>query len=176
MPLRPATATVTSLLLLVVLAACGGEGDDSHENGEENGEARSASSAAPTALGERTYQQRCVSCHQMNGEGTPGVFPPLAGGEHANAANVGIPIRILMYGLQGPIMVKGTEYNSVMPPYGLGIVMSDEEVAAVLTYVRSSWGNKASAVTDDDVEEVREVMTGHTGAVTAALLKPLMGK
>lgn len=176
MPLRRLIAASAALLFLA-LAACGGEGDDASrgEEGEER-EERSASAAAQPALGERTYQQRCVSCHQLNGEGTPGVFPPLAGSEHATAANAGVPIRIVMHGLQGPIMVKGVEYSSVMPPYGLGIVMSDAEVAAVLTYVRSSWGNRASAVTAEDVEEEREAMKGHTGAVTAALLKPLMSK
>lgn len=176
MPLRRLiAANAALLLLLLLLAACGGEGDDSRgEEGER--EEKSASASAQPALGERTYQQRCISCHQLNGEGTTGVFPPLAGSEHANAANVGVPIRIVMHGLQGPIMVKGVEYNSVMPPYGLGIVMSDEELAAVLTYVRSSWGNRASAVTAEDVEEEREAMKGHVGAVTAELLKPLMAK
>lgn len=177
MPLHRLFAPSAALLLLFVLSACGGGGDASRgEDGDEHGERKSASATAQPALGERTYQQRCISCHQANGEGTAGVFPPLVGAEHANAANVGVPIRIVVHGLMGPITVKGTEYNSVMPPYGLGIVMSDAEVAAVLTYIRSSWGNKASAVTEEDVEEEREAMKGHTGAVTAALLKPLMQK
>ena len=173
MPLRRLIAA-SAALLLVVLAACGGGGDAA---AAANDAAKSTAAASPQpALGERTYTQRCISCHQLNGEGTTGVFPPLAGSEHANAANVGVPIRIVMHGLQGPIKVKGVEYNSVMPPYGLGIVMSDEELAAVLTYVRSSWGNQASAVTAADVVREREAMKGHTGTVTAALLQPLMAK
>jgi mono/diheme cytochrome c family protein len=75
--------------------------------------------------------------------------------------------------MQGPLTVKGTEYNGLMPAYGTGIEMSNEEVAAVLTYVRQSWGNTASAVTPQDVATERAAQTTKD-AVTAEELKPLM--
>jgi len=93
----------------------------------------------------------CAACHQANGEGIPGAFPPLADSEWVNgpASNL---IRIQLRGLQGPITVKGTLYNSVMPAQN---AQSDEDIAAVLTYIRSSFGNKASAVTAEQVKEFR---------------------
>ena len=162
--------------LLVATVSCGGEksASDTPAAGAPAGGAPAGASATTAAAGEKMYQQRCMSCHQADGNGTPGVYPPLAGSEYATSANAGVPIRIAIYGLQGPIEVKGAQFNSLMPAYGLGIVMSDADVAAVLTYIRSSWGNKASAVTANDVHEVREETEGHTGAMSAELLKPLM--
>jgi mono/diheme cytochrome c family protein len=166
---RTARSTASFIVLLAVGAvACGG--------GDKPSTDTAATPAAATApAGEALYTQRCSSCHQANGEGLAGVYPPLSGSEYATAANVGVPIRVLIHGIQGPITVKGAQFNSLMPAYGLGIVMSDAEVASVLTYVRSSWGNSASAVTAADVARVREESKGHTGAITAELLKPLMG-
>lgn len=102
-----------------------------------------------------------------------GSFPPLAGSEYATAANVAAPIRIVLRGMEGPVTVKGAQFNGLMPPYGTGIDMSDDEVAAVLTYVRASWGNRASAVTPQDVAKERAATSG-MGAMTADALKPLM--
>ena len=154
-----------------LLAACGG-GDGAAS--DAGGGATPAVASASSVNAEQLYQQRCGSCHQANGEGLAGVYPPLMGSEHANASNSAVPVRVVLYGLQGPITVKGVEYNSLMPPYGLGIVMSDAEVAAVVTYVRSSWGNSASAVTPEQVTAEREATKGHTGAMTAELLAPLL--
>lgn len=154
-----------------MMAACGG--------GEQRPSADTATpqavAAAPgaQATGEQLYQ-RCVTCHQANGEGTPGTFPPLAGSEFANAANPAVPIRIVLRGMQGPVTVKGTQYAGVMPPYGTGVEMSDAEVAAVLTYVRQSWGNNASAVTPEQVAQERAAAGAGASAVTAEELKSLM--
>lgn len=176
MPASRLTVPTLAFLFVTLLSACGGGGDGTDTAAASGGTKAAASAPAQAGAGERNYQQRCVSCHQLNGEGTAGVFPPLVGSEYVTTANVGVPIRIVLHGLQGPITVKGAEYNSLMPAYGVGIVMSDAEVAAVLTYVRSSWGNNASAVTAEDVAREREASKGHTGAMTAEDLKPLMGK
>ncbi|MFC4994206.1 c-type cytochrome [Rubritalea tangerina] len=93
----------------------------------------------------------CAACHQANGQGLPGAFPPLAESEWVNGPAENL-IRIQLRGLMGPITVKGKQYNSVMPP---NAAMSDEDIAAVLTYVRSNFGNKASAVTADQVKALR---------------------
>ncbi len=167
---RPLLA-LSAALAIGLLVACGG-GD---KPGADAAPAATVAAAQPSG-GEKIYQQRCQSCHQPNGEGTTGVYPALAGSEYATAADAGVPIRVVIHGLQGPITVKGAAYNSLMPPYGIGIVMSDEEVAQIVTYIRTSWGNSASAVTAHDVHEVREATKGHTGAMTAELLKPLLAK
>lgn len=85
----------------------------------------------------------CSACHQANGAGIPGAFPPLAESEWVNGPVENL-IRIQLRGLMGPITVKGVTYNSVMPA---NAALSDEEIAAVLTHVRSNFGNNASAVT-----------------------------
>lgn len=172
--LRAVAVGTSSLAVILTLAGCGGGG--------ENQPASETAAASPPvtaatgggSAGEQLYQ-RCVTCHQANGEGLPNTFPPLAGSEFANAANPAVPIRILIRGIQGPLTVKGVQYNGVMPPYGVGIDMSDQEVADVLTYVRSSWGNNASAITPQQVAAERAGARAASGAVTAEELKPLMG-
>lgn len=111
--------------------------------------------------GQAIFTARCAACHQATGAGLPGVFPPLAGSEWV----VGVPERpaaIVLYGLQGEIEVAGSPYSSVMP--ALGDQMSDEEVAAVLTYVRGAFGNNAEPVSPQVVTAVREAQ-GERGPV-----------
>lgn len=98
------------------------------------------------------YDRVCKACHQANGEGMAGIWPPLAGagdyyGDAQNHA------RIVVHGLNGEIVVKGETYNGVMPAQG-GL-LSDYEIAAVLTYVRHSWGNDDGMVSPEDVASVR---------------------
>ena len=81
---------------------------------------------------------------------------------------------MVLHGLQGEITVAGSTYNSVMLPYGGTGEMNDAEVAAVLTYVRSSFGNSAPAVTADEVAAVRAANSGRTTPWTAEELKSLM--
>jgi mono/diheme cytochrome c family protein len=102
--------------------------------------------------GQKVYLTRCMSCHQVNGQGISGVFPPLAGAELVQGEK-GRVIRIVLHGLTGETKVKGVTYNGAMPPWGT--FLSDDEIAAVLTYVRSNWGNKASAVSAAEVASVR---------------------
>lgn len=102
--------------------------------------------------GKGIYDQVCVACHQADGKGLPGSFPPLAGagsfyGDPKNMA------KIVVHGLTGEIEVLGAKYNGAMPPQGA--VMSDYEIAAVTTYVRTSFGNNDGMVTPDDVKAVR---------------------
>jgi mono/diheme cytochrome c family protein len=114
---------------------------------------------------------------RLNGEGLAGVYPPLAGSEYTTSMRTPPCPRVVIHGLQGADHCQGrAEYNSLMPAYGIGIVMSDEEVADVVTYIRSSWGNSASAVTAAEVAAEREATKDHTGAMTAELLAPLLGR
>jgi mono/diheme cytochrome c family protein len=95
-------------------------------------------------IGQQKFGSVCASCHQPNGQGNPGQnIPPLDGsewvsGEQASAARLS---RIVLYGLSGPVTVKGRSYNGVMP--NQGNVMKDYEIAGVLTFIRNSWSNAA---------------------------------
>ncbi|MEB3330095.1 MAG: cytochrome c oxidase subunit II [Candidatus Sericytochromatia bacterium] len=102
--------------------------------------------------GEAIYTSRCAGCHQAAGTGIPGVFPPLAGAEHVNGDDETLA-RILVHGLNGPIKVKGVDYNGAMPAFGGQL--SDEEIAAVATYLRTQWGNNGRPLMPDVVKAAR---------------------
>jgi mono/diheme cytochrome c family protein len=119
--------------------------------------------------GEQTFNTVCAACHQANGKGLPGAFPSLAGSDWVTA-DPETPIRVVIAGLSGPIKVAGADYNSMMPPPpGL----DDEKIAAVLTYVRKSFGNTASAVTKEQVVAVRASLGGRSNPFTAEELTKL---
>lgn len=104
------------------------------------------------AAGDQVFASLCAGCHQATGLGLPGVFPPLAGSEWVKAQEA-IPAKILVAGLSGSVTVKGQTYNGQMPSFKQ---LSDDEIAAVLTYLRSSWGNSAPAVTAASIKSVRD--------------------
>jgi mono/diheme cytochrome c family protein len=114
-------------------------------------------------IGQQKFQAVCAACHQANGLGNPSQnIPPLDGsewvaGDQASAARLS---RIVLYGLSGPLQVKGRTYNGVMP--NQGNVFKDYEIAAVLTYIRNSWSNKADA--------------GKPPAITAAVVSAARAK
>ncbi len=112
--------------------------------------------ANPMVLGAEIYNA-CTQCHQADGKGLPGQFPPLADSEFVN----GDPKRlaaIVLNGLNGEIEVSGKKYNSQMPAWKDNY--NDEEVAAVMTFVRGSFGNKSALVGKDVVEAVRKDVGG----------------
>jgi nitrite reductase (NO-forming) len=112
---------------------------------------RVAVATAPAAdHGKQVYERICTACHQPDGRGLPGAFPPLAQSDFLmNDAERAI--RVLLEGLQGPITVNGQAFNGVMPDFSL----TDDEIASVLSYVRSNFGNAGSAVSPSDVERIR---------------------
>lgn len=124
----------------------------------------SAASVPPADPGQEIYIARCLSCHQMNGEGVPGAFPPLTESEWVEG-DKGVLIRMLLQGLGGTITVKGQQYGGLMPPWGA--FLNDEEVAQVLTYIRMNFGNDASEVTAAEVSRVREMTKDRTTHWTA---------
>lgn len=99
------------------------------------------------------YEANCSACHQVSGKGVPAAFPPLDGSKYVTSDNTERMAAIMIYGLQGPITVLGAEYNSVMAPLGQ---LSDKELAAIATYVRNSWSNKAAPVEASLFKSVRE--------------------
>ena len=125
-------------------------------------------------LGRQVYAKTCVACHQGGGTGTPGMFPPLVGSEWVNAEGHQRIIRIVLNGLSGPIDVAGAQFNNVMVPWR--DTLKDEEIAAVLTFVRSEWGNKGDAVPLEEVAKVREATKDRGGPWTADELKQIPEK
>jgi mono/diheme cytochrome c family protein len=99
------------------------------------------------------YDTVCALCHNPDGTGKPGQGPPFIGSEWV-VGNPNRLIRIPQYGLTGAIKVKDQEYNLNMAAMGAGF--TDEDLAGVLTYIRSSWGNKAEPVTAEQVNAVRK--------------------
>ncbi len=125
------------------------------------GKPKSAGSAVDGAA---VYQSRCVACHQATGQGLPGVFPPLAGSEWVAGKDAKVA-QIVLRGVTGKLTVKGTAYNGAMPAFA--DQLNDAEIAAVLTHVRSQWGNTAPPVTAETVAAAR--------ADTAAMKAPFDG-
>lgn len=105
----------------------------------------------PVVLGKRVFNN-CTQCHQDSGKGVPGTYPPLAGSEYVNG-NSETLARILLHGLHGELTVKGAKYNGEMPVWSQ---LKDEQIAAVLTYIRSSWGNQSGPVDPALVQKVRK--------------------
>ena len=103
---------------------------------------RPAAGAAAAADGRQVFAANCAACHQAGGTGVPGVFPPLAGSEWVQG-EPRVLANILLHGIEGELTVKGTPYKGSMPSVAR---LGDAELAAVASYLRSSWGNEAAAV------------------------------
>ncbi len=117
----------------------------------------------PLLLGKRVFYQNCAICHQEDGQGLPRQFPPLAGSEWVLARDPhgdNHIVRIVLQGLEGPVTVRGQQFNNMMVPWGA--ILSDQKIAAVLTYVRSEWGNDAPPITPEFVAKIREETKGRT--------------
>ena len=115
--------------------------------------------AAAAAQGKKVYETVCGICHGNDGMGKPAMAPPLAGSEWVIPAGFHRLAQIPLNGLNGNLQVEGKDWNLNMAPMGANL--SDTDLAAVLTYIRSSWGNKAGAVTADDVKAIRAAVAGH---------------
>ncbi|MCE4553907.1 c-type cytochrome [Roseateles cellulosilyticus] len=109
--------------------------------------------------GAALFSSLCAACHQATGQGLPGVFPPLAGSEWVQGRD-STTAAILLHGISGPLTVRGNTYNGAMPAFGGQL--SDEQIAAVLTHVRSQWGNTAAPVTPETVAEARAATAQRT--------------
>ena len=109
--------------------------------------------AGGAADGAQVYAANCVACHQATGAGLPGVFPPLAASEWVVAADK-VPVNILLHGITGKLTVKDVAYSGQMPAFKEKL--NDDEIAAVLNYVRSNFGNSAGKISADIVKAERE--------------------
>lgn len=139
---------------------------DEHPGHAQSGAPAPKAAADPMVLGRRLYAS-CAACHQPDGKGVPGNFPPLTGSSWVTGEPSGL-IRILLHGLEGDIVVSGVTFSGTMPAWKH---LSDEQLAAVATYVRGSFGNSASGVEPDQVAALRRASTGRTQPWTQAELE-----
>lgn len=100
---------------------------------------------------QQIYLQNCSSCHQANGQGVSGTFPPLAHNSFVTGNPKAVIVTVLN-GKQGQITVNGVRYNGQMPAWKA--TLSDADIASVITYIRSSWGNKADRVTVKQIQQI----------------------
>jgi len=101
--------------------------------------------AGAAADGKQLFTANCAACHQANGKGLPGVFPPLAGSEWVTG-DARVLANILLHGVTGEMTVGGNVFKGTMPPFQK---LGDAELAAVASYVRSEWSNKAQPIGAD---------------------------
>lgn len=133
------THAIAVLCLLVTIVSCAKESP-------------APGNGAATARGRAYYSSICAKCHGSLGQGLGHSFPPLAGSEWVSGDEETL-IRIVLYGLQGSIEVRGESFRGLMT--GFARQLGDEDVAAILTYIRSSWGNDAGPVDSSAVARVR---------------------
>ncbi len=107
--------------------------------------------AAQMARGKKLYQQQCLTCHQVDGTGVMNMNPPLVKTTFVLGDKATL-IKTVVNGLTKPLTIDDNEYHNVMPPH---TTMTDQEVADVLTFVRRSFGNKATPITAADVKAAR---------------------
>lgn len=141
-------------LLGLALGACSQEQADSAagtDTAVHDADVAVASVDEQMAKGEAVFMANCAACHQPDGSGQAGAFPPLAGSDFLKGDRKTV-LAATLFGLSGPITVNGVEYDHVMPSLGH---MSDADLAAVLTFVFGSWGNDGTVVSAREIAALR---------------------
>jgi mono/diheme cytochrome c family protein len=139
---------VVSLVLLVAVAGCG----KSSRGASAAASAAAMRNPASASDGATVYLTDCSSCHQADGQGVSGAFPPLAG----NAVVTGNPVAVIAIvkdGLEGRVTVNNLAYSGIMP--GWKGQISDDQLAAVISYIRSAWNNHAGGVSVAQVQSIK---------------------
>jgi mono/diheme cytochrome c family protein len=128
------------------------------KGGAATGAAQTAE-LTPAEKGKKIFSANCATCHQANGLGVAGQYPPLAGSEIV-LGGARRPAMIVLKGLQGPLTVKGAHYGSaVMQPWEK--TLTDQKISEVLTYIRQEWGNTAGPVAPESIAALRKELAGH---------------
>lgn len=110
----------------------------------------------PLRVGEKFYTANCATCHQADGNGQPGVYPPLAGSEYVQTEGdfrESHLVLLVLHGMSGPVTVQGSTYNGAMPNWNEQL--NDEQIASILTYIRQAWGNTAGPISPEGVALMR---------------------
>ena len=177
---RPIPLTVSIITLAVVIIGVGyillsepfGRADLGDRRTVADLRAPVAGSAVAAVNGKQLFTANCVSCHQATGKGLPGVFPPLDGSEWV-AGDERTVVNILLHGVSGELTVMGNTYKGAMPAFKQ---LSDAELAAVASYVRSEWSNKAGAIKSELFASERKSSSRTTPFNGEAELKALTSK
>jgi len=137
--------------------------------GGDAGASGPAVQQGPVERGKKTYLANCATCHQPNGMGVAGQYPPLAGSEWVTGSTKRLGM-IILKGLEGPMTVKGVQYGSaVMQPWEK--TLTDAKIADVITYIRQEWGNTAGPVSPEGIAVLRKEIAGHAGSYREPDLK-----
>ena len=128
-----------------------------------------AAELGPVERGKKVYSANCATCHQANGEGVAGQYPPLAGSEWVTGSTKRLGM-IILKGAEGPMTVKGVQYGSaVMQPWER--TLNDQKIADVMTYIRQEWGNTAGPVSPEGIAALRKELAGRAGSYREPELK-----
>lgn len=123
----------------------------------------------PAERGKKIFSANCATCHQANGLGVAGQYPPLVGSEYVLGGTRRLGM-IVLKGLEGPVTVKGAQYGSaVMQPWEK--TLTDAKIADVLTYIRQEWGNTGGPVAPEGIAALRKELAGHAASFHEADLK-----
>lgn len=159
-PTPQAQALVAYLLSLrqapIAGAAAAGSGAGTPASAPPQGAAMANTSSPSSAAGASLFSANCASCHQASGEGLPGAFPPLKANAAVNDSDPTLHIHTVLFGAHG-LTVGGVAYASAMPPFGTQL--NDQQVADLIDYERSAWGNHGRPVSTHEVAAVRAL--GH---------------
>jgi len=129
------------------------------KGGGAAGQQQEQAALSPHDRGKKIFAANCQTCHQANGQGVPGQYPPLDGSEFTTGGSRRMGM-IVLKGLQGPVKVKGQQYGSaVMQPWDK--TLTDQKIADVMTYERSEWSNKATEVTAEQIAALRKELANH---------------
>ncbi len=148
---KPFRQTVAALAGSLLIVACSQADEPAEPAKVHAAETAAGSFDELMAAGKGIYEANCGACHQPDGKGLPGAFPPLAGSDFLEGKRDDV-LAVALFGLSGPITVNDKQYNAVMPSMGH---LKDEDLAAALTYVLNAWGNSYAAVSAAEVAELR---------------------
>lgn len=141
--------------LLLVLSCSGGSKPASAENSNPSQPQADIASIPQNTdkAGQDLFLKYCMACHQTNGSGVPGMYPPLINSPIVNSGKKEDFINVLLNGLKGPIEVHGKQYNQQMPKQDF---LSDESLAKIANYVSTNFQNKGPAITPEDIKKQRK--------------------
>jgi nitrite reductase (NO-forming) len=145
-------SSVIAMALTIGLSSCGGGGSETKTEAvaeQAVAEAPAKPQDNPYALGEKIFSEKCVVCHQANGQGISGAFPSLLGSEFLKNNRLGAVSQVLN-GTPGGSVINGVKYSAPMPPQ----VDTKEEAVAVINYVANHFGNEFGLITIEDVKDV----------------------
>lgn len=128
---------------------------------------------ASAERGKAIYMVTCMACHQPNGLGIPGAFPPFDGSEYVIGDTRRL-VALVIKGYMGPITVKGVNYNNILIAVDtqFPVLKENAKLADVLNYIRTAWSNKAdAAITPDFIQKIREEYKDRTTPWNAADLE-----